>query len=321
MKLNDLRLDINKIDEKIIELLEKRFEITNEIGDFKLLNNLKLYNKERVDEIISKIENTDIKKIYKKILHTSTNNQFKKNIKAGLIGMDISHSISDKIHKNIADNHGYNIKYDLIDIKVQDLEKYINMLKTYDYMYFNITMPYKKEVIKYIDKISQNAAEIGAVNFVYYDGYNICGDNTDYYGAYNTLKKIINILEKNKVLIIGNGQTCQTFKQALKNLNINYEVYARNPILLDEKNLSDISKNKKNYILINTTPVGMYPDVDSMVVGIDICKNANYIYDVIYNPLQTKILQYAKSGNNGYEMLVIQAEKSFEIALGLDNEN
>ncbi len=230
-----------------------------------------------------------------------------------LLGEKLGHSHSPLIHSLIFEE--MNIKdasYSKLECTKDELEGIINDLRKGIYSGFNVTIPYKIEIMKYLDEIDPKAKEIGSVNTVAYIDGKVIGYNTDYFGFLNELL-YFNVECKNKdSYILGTGGASLAVYKALKDLGSNPVYVSRNP-----KNNQTISyeelKNKNIDVLVNTTPVGMYPNVDASPLDEEIVKKAKYTLDIIFNPKQTKLLQYANSNMNGLYMLVGQAIKAEEI--------
>lgn len=317
MKINKLRQKINKIDKKIIKNLNNRFLVTKKVAEYKLIHNEKINNLEIEDKNKKNLfDSSNIKylEVYDKILNLSKKEQMlNNNFKIGLIGKDISYSMSPKIHEIIFKKLDLNYYFEIIDIENNQIENYINLLKNYEYLYFNVTIPYKEEMFKYVDIVTQKAFLAKSINTVYFDGLNIIGDNTDYYGFYETIKKRIDLIKETNVLILGNGATARVIKLVLDNLKINNLIYARHP-KDNEFLLDNIYEIKKNFSIVNATPVGTYPNIEDTLLKKEFIKKAIYVMDVIYNPTKTKLLKsFDKECDNGLKMLIYQALYSFKI--------
>ena len=232
--------------------------------------------------------------------------------KYALIGEKLSHSHSPLLHGEIFKDLNVLATYEKLEIGIDELEETINLLRKGIYSGFNVTIPYKKEVIKYLDELSDEAKIIGAVNTIAYKNGKLIGYNTDYYGfKEEVIFNNIDVKEK-ECYILGTGGASLALNQALIDLGAKCFYVSRN-----KKNDNIISydelKNKKPYLLVNSTPVGMYPNVDDCPVDKDIINNSKYVIDIIFNPKQTKLLEYANSNMNGLFMLVGQAIKAEEI--------
>lgn len=232
--------------------------------------------------------------------------------KYALLGEKLSHSYSPLIHNEILKDMNINATYELRELKSDELANAINDLRLDKYNGYNVTIPYKKEIMKYLDEISKEALEIGSVNTVAKIDNKIVGFNTDYYGFYNELLHF-NVPVKNKdCYILGTGGASLAIYKALIDLGGNVYYVSRNPN--NDRIISYEELDNKNIdLIVNTTPVGMYPNVDASAVSEEIAKKAKYVVDIIFNPRQTKILEYANSNMDGLYMLVGQAIKAEEI--------
>lgn len=225
----------------------------------------------------------------------------------GLIGKKLTHSFSPQIHAEFAD-----YKYELFEMEENELEGF---LKNTDINGVNVTIPYKKTVIPYLDHISDNAKKIGSVNTVKRLSDNsLYGDNTDYYGFRYTLEsKNISVSGK-KCIILGSGGASLTAKAVLSDMNAaSITVISRNGV----DNYSNISKHFDAEIIVNTTPIGMYPDCENALIELASFKQCEFVFELIYNPSKTALLLQAErlgiAYSNGLPMLVAQAKKACEI--------
>lgn len=252
----------------------------------------------------------------------------------GLIGEHLTHSFSPKLHEIIFKNSDITGDYNLFELKKNDLKDTIEKLRQLKINGFNVTIPYKVEVLKYLDEISPEAEMIGAVNTLDFSEDIIKGHNTDYYGFGKWLNKEDIDIKDKTALILGTGGASKSVYHYLRNNGIKDLIFAsRYP----EKS-KDIYPNSKivGYedlktinsmdIIINTTPLGMYPNLDiSPVDKIVLCK-FNTAIDLIYNPKETMFLSLGREmglkTSNGLYMLVAQGIKSQEIwnSLEFDDE-
>lgn len=235
----------------------------------------------------------------------------------GLIGKNIAYSFSknyfaDKFKReNSLDTH-----YELFDLQeIKEVEKLFENPKLKG---FNVTIPYKEKIIDYLDELSPEAKEIGAVNCVKIIGSKRIGFNTDAYGFKESIRPLL-AKQHQKALIFGDGGAAKAIQFALKQLEIEFQVVSRRGDFqytdLDQKTL------QSHLILINTTPLGTYPNLEQKPeIPYEFIGPKHLVFDLIYNPEKTKFLKLAeKKGaqiKNGYEMLVLQAEKSWEIWTG-----
>lgn len=232
-------------------------------------------------------------------------------MKFGLLGGKLGHSYSPLIHNKIFECIKIDAIYDLIELESDKLENQINKLRTGEYKGYNVTIPYKKEVMKYLDEISDEAKAIGSVNTIAYVNGKVIGYNTDYYGFYETI--IYNNIEiKDKdCYILGTGGASLAIFKVLNDLGGNITYVSRTP------NHNSISynelENKNIDVLVNTTPVGMYPNVGISPVSKEVAINAKSVIDIVFNPLKTQLLIDSNSSYHGLYMLVGQAIKAEEI--------
>ena len=200
--------------------------------------------------------------------------------------------------------------YDLKNVPEDNLESFI---KTCEYDGFNVTYPHKKSVMKYLDEISENAKNIGAVNVVVKRKDGLFGDNTDIFGMeYAFSKNGANVKDK-YCLILGSGGTSNTAEYFCKTHGAKKTAKASRYGVLNYENAYAETPD----VIINTTPVGMTPDVDSYPIEISRFPSVEVVFDAIYTPSPTKLVKEAKSlGKNafgGLDMLIYQAYKAAEL--------
>lgn len=236
-----------------------------------------------------------------------------------LFGKSLSHSISPLIHKVIYRELGIKNLYSLMEFEYDDLNFYMDKLKKATIKGANVTIPYKVDVMEYVDFIDEDSKNIGSVNTLVNMGGRISAFNTDYYGIEETLKKYIR--SNTRVLILGYGGAARPIITYLINSGVSKVYIASRQKrkdygiikFIDYSSIKDIEGD----IIINTTPVGMYPNVNESPIsnlGIDegeVYKNFKIAFDLIYNPLETRFLKDAKKYGlislNGLKMLVYQA--------------
>jgi shikimate dehydrogenase len=242
----------------------------------------------------------------------------------GLLGEKLSHSLSPEIHSEILKSLNKNGAYKLFEVEKDSLRKFTEAIKLLKVRGCNVTIPYKKDIMKYIDIVSEEANKIGAVNTIFLKDGKLYGYNTDYFG-FGYMLKISSIDVRDKVaVILGNGGASRAVLHYLLD-NEAKEVYivSRNPNknLFEFENTKLISYEELNSlsgdILINSTPVGMYPNIEHSPVSKEIVDRFNSLVDLVYNPMETKFLYYGRELNKqragGLYMLVGQAVKAQEI--------
>lgn len=232
-------------------------------------------------------------------------------MKFGLLGEKLGHSYSPIIHNYVYDKLNIDASYELIECSKEELSYYITELKKGNYNGFNVTIPYKKVVMELLDEVDEKAHKIGSVNTIYVKDNKVIGTNTDYDGFLKTLEYYnVEVLNKS-CYVLGTGGASLAISAVLKDLGGNVTFVSRNP--KDNVISYNELENKNIDILVNTTPVGMYPNIDQCPVNLNVINNSKVVIDIIFNPKTTKLLKYAKSDINGLYMLVLQAIKAEEI--------
>lgn len=226
-------------------------------------------------------------------------------MKCGLLGKKLGHSFSPMIHSRLGD-----YDYDLYEKNEEELEDFI---RNGDWDGLNVTVPYKKEVFKLLDEVSETAKALGSVNTVVKRNGKIYGDNTDVYGFETLLLESGVDVKDKKTLILGSGGASVSVKYALDKAGAKVTIISRS----GENNYDNIDKNADAQIIVNTTPVGMYPANLEAPLDISIFKECEAVFDIIYNPHRTKLMLDANGSGikafNGLTMLVAQAVRSSEI--------
>ncbi len=229
-------------------------------------------------------------------------------MKCGLIGEKLGHSFSKQIHEEFNE-----YSYDLIEVEKSELRR--SLLKSFDGL--NVTIPYKEKVMPLLDKIDEDAKEIGAVNTVVNKNGVLYGYNTDILGMQYMIEKAGIALKDKFVAILGGGGTSKTAQRLCKNLSVKKLVVVRSS---EGITYADKEQYLGAEVIINTTPVGMYPQNTKSIVDIGLFKNLEAIVDVVYNPLLTKICFEGKKRGikvcNGLDMLVAQAKFARDLFKG-----
>lgn len=233
----------------------------------------------------------------------------------GLIGEKLGHSYSKIIHEKLAD-----YTYDLCPLSKEEFKDF---MEKREFKAINVTIPYKKDVIPYLKEMDESATAIGAVNTIVNKEGNLYGYNTDMPGfIYMVNQNKIQMKDK-KVVVLGNGGAAQAIKAAVQKLGTREMIVvdivpAEGVISYDEC----FTHHTDADILVNTSPVGMYPKVDASPVDLTAFPHCQAVLDVIYNPITTKLVAQARElgmiGVTGLEMLVAQALYAVEIFLQND---
>lgn len=231
-------------------------------------------------------------------------------MKYGLIGEKLGHSFSKPIHEKIAD-----YTYEIKEIKKEELDAF---MLARDFCGINVTIPYKAQVIPYLDYIDPVAEKIGAVNTIVNRDGKLYGYNTDFGGLKMLVEKSGFDYNGKKVLVLGTGGTSKTANAVAESLGAEQIVTVGRNSKVNYDNVYSMHGDA-DYI-INTTPLGMYPDVDSFAVDVEHFENLKGVTDVVYNPLKTRISQKAEECGAksacGLYMLVCQAVLACEIFTG-----
>lgn len=230
----------------------------------------------------------------------------------GLIGEKLGHSFSKEIHEKLA---AYT--YTLQPLTKQEFPAF---MASRDFKAINVTIPYKQDVIPYLDEIDENAKNIGAVNTIVNKENKLIGHNTDFYGFLYTIEHNQIAIADKKVIVLGNGGASKAVIAVIEYLSAKEIIVVNRTIRDYVITYEDCFKNHLDgEVIINTTPVGMYPNVDESPIDLSQFKRCTSVIDIIYNPLQTKLLLQAESlgmkGVNGLEMLIAQAKYAVEYFL------
>lgn len=236
----------------------------------------------------------------------------------GLIGRNISYSFSRKYFSDKFENENIDATYQNFDLgNLNELKDILQ--QNPEISGFNVTIPYKEVIIPFLDELDPVALEIGAVNTIKIGKTGkLTGFNTDYFGFINSIKPL---LKKNHThaLILGTGGASKAIAYGLEQLGIGYKFVSRNP---QDHQLSYTSLGPEELntftLIINCTPQGTHPDIASYPsIPVHYLTPRHLVYDLIYNPPVTRLMELALQNGatvkNGYQMLELQAEKSWEI--------
>lgn len=220
----------------------------------------------------------------------------------GLIGERLGHSFSREIHSRLAD-----YDYELCEIPRDGLDAF---MRGRDFLAINVTIPYKQAVIPYLDSIDAAAEAIGAVNTVVKRDGKLHGYNTDFAGMQALIRRLGINVEGARVLILGSGGTSRTAEAVCKCMGAS-DISRVSRSGRDGCITYDEAYSRGADLLINTTPCGMYPDIDGMPVEIERIKGLRGVVDAVYNPLRTRLVCAAQAlgiaAEGGLYMLVAQA--------------
>ncbi len=257
--------------------------------------------------------------------------------KFALIGYPLGHSMSPLIHRELFKLNDIYAGYELIEINPEYFETQFDAMKSFDG--FNVTIPHKISVIPHLKELSEKAALFGAVNTVKNDDGNLTGYNTDCIGFLRALD-MADITLSGKVLVCGCGGVSRMFAFETVLAGADLTIAVRDGSLEGGRRLvheieSKLGKTAQLItldmadgefdLIINGTPVGMHPDTNNCVLPKEKVQKTKAVFDAVYNPLETKLIRYAKEGgikySNGLSMLVWQAAAAQEIWLGVKFNN
>ena len=206
----------------------------------------------------------------------------------GLIGHPLGHSFSKLIHEKI---NGFT--YELLDYSKEEA---VDLLKSKNFHALNVTIPYKHTVIEYLDQMDSISKATGTVNTIVNRNGLLYGYNTDYFGFKYLIKNNKVFLQNKNVLILGTGATSNTVYKVCKDLKAakvskvsrhkQTNVFTYDEVLTNKTLLNNVQ------IIINTTPVGMYPNIDNSPIDLEGFSSLEAVVDVVYNPYKTKLLFY-----------------------------
>ena len=249
----------------------------------------------------------------------------------GIIGKPLSHSLSPVLHNFWFEKNNLKANYSLIEIEKEQIKDIINKVRNKELHGINVTVPYKQEIIPYLDLVINDAKETSSVNTIYLNNDNkIVGENSDVYGFEQSFISKLNNkdLVEQKFFIMGAGGVAPSLIYALKKKNIK-------KIFISNRTLQKAEQIKKKFpfikiilwekipqeiegmdIIINATSLGMKNSPDFKIL-IENLKSVSVYYDVVYNPLETKMLRNFKEKKiktfNGLEMFLFQGQKSFSL--------
>ncbi len=243
----------------------------------------------------------------------------KKKKKLALLGRKLGHTFSPRyfgdkfVRERIGD-------YEYGTLELEHISEFPDALKSNpDLVGLNVTIPYKTAVMKYLDNLDETAAAIGAVNTIRIQDGELTGYNTDVIGFRRSLEEFLPEDFDGKALVLGTGGSSKAVRYVLEKLEIPFKFTSRKP-LKEGYTYDELNKTMMHdfSLIINTTPLGMYPEVDHCPdIPYEALDDMCFLFDLIYNPEETLFMKRGKEQGakvtNGYEMLKQQAEASWEI--------
>jgi 3-dehydroquinate dehydratase/shikimate dehydrogenase len=250
----------------------------------------------------------------------------------GIIGNPVSHSMSPVIHNASFTEKGLNNVY--VPLKVTNIGTFIKECREIDFQGFSVTIPHKESVLPFLDDIEHTAEKIGAINTIVRQDGKLVGYNTDCMAAVmaldNSLRETGSTLNDKKVSIIGAGGAARAIAFGLKEKGCDITIYNRT-IERAEKLSNDVKCRFEKFeeinkldsgILINTTPIGMFPEVDRTPVPENVLKEGMIVFDAVYNPIETKLLRDARKRGghtvDGLTMFINQAAEQLRLWTNID---
>ena len=250
----------------------------------------------------------------------------------GIIGNPVSHSMSPAIHNAAFSEKGLNNIY--VPLKIADIDSFMRECRNMDFHGFSVTIPHKESVLPFLDDLDHTARKIGAINTIVYQNEKLIGYNTDCMAAVMglecSLKETDETLNNKKASIIGAGGAARAIALGLKEKGCDITIFNRT-IERAERLSHDVQCRFENFeeihkltsdILINTTPIGMFPNVDQTPVPKNVLKGDMVVFDAVYNPTETRLLREAKEKGchtvNGLSMFINQAAEQFRLWTNID---
>ena len=244
-----------------------------------------------------------------------------------VVGNPIAHSLSPRLHNNWLKENNINAKYEKTKLDIDEIESLINNIKQKKIAGCNVTVPFKKTVIPYLDKLSLEAEQTQSVNTITLDGNNVVGHNTDIFGFTKAIESLDFTIKNKNILILGAGGVVPSIIFALRKMNVS-EIIISNRTKEKADDLKVLFKNLKVVewgrlpdfdVIINATSLGLNDEI----INLDFSKSGKnkLFYDVIYNPEETNFLKTGKElGNkteNGKTMFIYQASQAFKLWHGI----
>lgn len=237
----------------------------------------------------------------------------------GLIGYPLGHSFSQRYFQNKFDelelkNHSYNL------FELSTLNEFSNLIESREINGLNVTIPYKQDIIAFLDTLDASAEKVGAVNVIKFRDDKLTGYNTDYPAFRQSLKTWLGEVQCN-ALVLGTGGASKAVIASLDDLEIEYQQVSRIATanaLSYEQILFEPAILNQYKLIINTTPLGMSPNLESYpMLPYEQLTTSHFLFDLVYNPSQTAFLKKGEEAGtqtkNGLEMLHLQAELAWDI--------
>ena len=341
-KISELRESIDSIDEEILQSINRRLLIARRIGQIKSQKGAQVVDPERENSLIQHLNalnrgplsKENLYHIFREIITVSRDiqePQLKEFLGPGstavyaVIGDPVSHSLSPVMHNQAFTHIGHNGVY--VPFRVTDIRAAVTGIRALDIKGVSVTIPHKVSVIAHLDEVDAEAEKIGAVNTIVNRNGRLIGYNSDYLGAVKALTDETAVKDRT-VVIIGAGGAARAIgfgiiqaggKVVILNRTADKGKALANDLGADFKPLSEC-RLVAGQILINTTPVGMFPHAEQMPLNAELLTPELIVMDIIYNPLKTRFLREAEKCGcktiGGLSMFVKQGAFQFELWTG-----
>lgn len=239
------------------------------------------------------------------------------NKKFGLIGKKLDHSFSKAFFEELFQHE--KLPYSYQNIEISDISLIKSIFDSKEFSGFNVTIPYKEQIIRYLDELSPEAQKIGAVNVISVQNGKLIGHNTDAFGFQQSIKPFLDNRHE-RAMILGTGGASKAVEYVLKSIGLEVIFISRNPQGENQFSYEEINENMVNAckMIVNCTPLGTFPNVNEKPkFPSEFLSSNHFVVDLIYNPTKTLFLQEAEQKGamilNGYSMLKEQALKAWEI--------
>lgn len=342
--LDVIRCEIDQVDRDLAQLLERRMDLVSEVADYKIRTGMKVLDTSRESRVMENVlgcikreaYRESIQDVFAYMMKVSREYQgkrmepIKQTFRFGLLGEKLSHSVSPRIHALILNHLGITGSYDLVETPRENLAVLLQSLRSNGMQGVNVTVPYKTDVMPFLDELSEEARHIGAVNTISTrDG--LKGYNTDYHGFGASLRHRNILVEGRRCAVLGSGGAAHAVVAWLEDHQAReIVIVSRDPdaAMFKFPGIPSVPlecfRGKGYDMVINTTPLGMYPKCDASPLAREQLEGVGFVMDLIYNPAQTLLLKVASElgipSENGLFMLVAQAVFAEGIWLGKDME-
>ncbi|MBQ6430262.1 MAG: chorismate mutase [Oscillospiraceae bacterium] len=312
MELKDYRGQIDEIDRELVRLFEARMGLAAEIAAYKRAHDLPILQPEREREKLETLTaqvgddlKEPLRRLYATVFELSRDHQASA-LRCGLLGERLAHSYSPQLHAMLG-SYGY----ELFEIAPAQLGDF---LQSGGFDALNVTIPYKQRVLPYCAELSETARRIGSVNTILRraDG-TLYGDNTDYDGFLWLLERNGGVRPGAHAIVLGDGGASKTVQTVLRRLGAQVTVLSRR----GEHSFDTLKEHADAVLLVNATPVGMYPNNAERLIELADLPDCRCVLDLVYNPARTRLLLDAEERGirceNGLAMLVGQAARAAEL--------